>query len=62
MKRNILAALLAFMLLAGLALPASAEEKQDTPSDADILRITSAEDFLIFAENCVLDSWSTILQ
>ena len=58
MKRNILAALLAFMLLAGLALPAAAEEKQDTPSDADILRITSAEDFLIFAENCVLDSWS----
>ena len=55
MKRKYLAALLALTLLFGLSLPASAEELLDTP---ETIHITSAEEFLTFAENCVLDSWS----
>ena len=58
MKRNILAALLALTLLLGLVLPAAAEEVQDAPSDVETIRIASAEEFLTFAKNCVLDSWS----
>lgn len=55
MKRKYLAALLALTLLFGLSLPAAAEELLDTP---ETIHITSAEEFLTFAENCVLDSWS----
>ena len=58
MKRKILAALLACVLLAGLVLPAAGEEVQDAPLDVETIRIASAEDFLTFAENCALDSWS----
>ena len=56
MKRKLLAAVLTLILLAGLALPAAAEEEQDTVQQT--IRIGSAEDFLAFAENCKLDSWS----
>ena len=31
---------------------------QDAPSDVETIRIASAEEFLTFAKNCVLDSWS----
>ena len=55
MKRKYLAALLALTLLFGLSMPAAAEELLDTP---ETIHITSAEEFLTFAENCVLDSWS----
>ena len=58
MKRKNLAALLALTLLLGLVLPAAAEEVQDAPSDVETIRIASAEEFLTFAKNCVLDSWS----
>ena len=58
MKRKYLAALLALTLLLGLVLPAAAEEVQDAPSDVETIRIASAEEFLTFAKNCVLDSWS----
>ena len=58
MKRKYLAALLALALLLGLALPAAAEEVQNAPSDVETIRIASAEEFLTFAKNCVLDSWS----
>ena len=58
MRRKYLAALLALTLLLGLVLPAAAEEVQDAPSDVETIRIASAEEFLTFAKNCVLDSWS----
>ena len=58
MKRKYLAALLALTLLSGLVMPVAAEEVQDAPSDVETIRIASAEEFLTFAKNCVLDSWS----
>ena len=46
MKRKILAALLACVLLAGLVLPAAGEEVQDALLDVETIRIASAEEFL----------------
>lgn len=56
MKRKLFAAVMALLLLTGLCPNAFAAELEET--EPEVLRIGSAEDFLAFAENCVLDSWS----
>lgn len=54
MKRKLLAAILILTLLAGW-IPAAAEEEA---SLSETIRIGSVEDFLSFAQDCTLDSWS----
>ena len=56
MKRKLFAAVMALLLLTGLCPNAFAAELEET--EPEVLRIGSAEDFLAFAENCALDSWS----
>ena len=56
MKRKLFAAAMALLLLTGLCPNAFAAELEET--EPEVLRIGSAEDFLAFAENCALDSWS----
>lgn len=60
MKRNLLSLFLAGVLLLGYALPTFAEEAQ--PEEAapimETVTIETAEDFLLFAQNCTLDTWS----
>ncbi|MDO5545057.1 MAG: hypothetical protein Q4F81_04425 [Eubacteriales bacterium] len=58
MKRKLIAAALALLLLAGLCPTVSAEEEEENT----VIRIGSAEDFLAFANNCTLDSWSLGVQ
>lgn len=56
MKRKLFASVMALLLLTGLCPNAFAAELEET--EPEVLRIGSAEDFLAFAENCALDSWS----
>ena len=58
MKHKLFAVLLAFTMLAGITLPVAAESARRPASDPDIIRIETVENFLTFAENCELDSWS----
>lgn len=65
-NQRFLAVLLAAVLLMGLALPAAAEEVQETGSQetnetlsyTKTISIRSVRDLLKFAENCKLDTWS----
>ena len=59
MRKRILALLLCLLLLTGIALPARAEEAeaQEEP-ETTALSIRTIEEFLEFAENCRLDSYS----
>lgn len=61
MKRKIFAAMLAFVILLGAAVPTYAEEEPAQESEGvltETIYIRNVEDFLSFAENCTLDSWS----
>lgn len=57
MHKRFLPLLLSFLLLLSLSAPVLAEA-QEEPVPAKTLQITSLEDFLSFAENCRLDSYS----
>ena len=52
LPRRLTALVLAMVTVAGLTLPASAADGEKR------VYIRSAEDFLVFAENCALDRWS----
>lgn len=61
MKHKILALILALALVAGIATPAfAAEETEEQAPDVpeQTITIRTAEEFLAFAENCSLDTWS----
>lgn len=60
MKRNLLSLLLAAALILGCAVPSFAEETQQEESSlfTETITIETAEDFLLFAQNCILDTWS----
>lgn len=55
MNKRILSLLLSLFLLIAIAVPAVADNEEPAAQE---LRITSLEDFLTFAENCRLDSFS----
>ena len=65
MNKRLISFLLCLMMLLGLALPCFATEDTETGEEAEVLipdlRLRSADDFLKFAENCRLDSYSTDL-
>jgi len=64
MKRKLLCLLLAALILLGCTVPVLATESETEPEDTEVpvftetIAINSQEDFLEFAENCRLDSWS----
>ena len=64
MKRKLLALLLAGILFLGCALPAFAEEAETTGNPEELyavmetIEIQTVEEFLAFAQNCILDTWS----
>ena len=58
MYKRFIGLLLCFVMLLGMVLPVCAEETESTEEAATTLRISTAEDFLAFAENCRLDSYS----
>lgn len=55
MKRNLLSLLLAAALILGCAVPSFAEETQQEESSlfTETITIETAEDFLLFAQNCM---------
>lgn len=58
MKKRIFCALMCLCLAASLALPAFAAENAESEAPKRVLRIASERQFLRFAENCRLDSYS----
>ena len=62
MKRKLLCLLLAIGMILSCILPAWATEQEETeettPVILETVEINSVEDFLTFAQNCTLDSWS----
>ena len=61
MKRKLLSFILVMFLLFGCVLPAFAEETEEitsAPVYTEVIEINSTEDFLEFAQNCILDVWS----
>ena len=58
MSKRIISAVCCLVFLLGLALPVHAEPAADPQKEATELRIASVKDFLQFAENCRLDSYS----
>lgn len=60
MKRNLLSLLLVATLLMGCAFPVFAEdaETEESSTPLETITIETAEDFLLFAQNCTLDTWS----
>ena len=61
MKRKLLSFILVIFLLFGCVLPAFAEETEEitsAPVYMEVVEINSTEDFLEFAQNCILDVWS----
>lgn len=56
MKRKIFSIFLSLLLLLSCISPALAAEETDVTRE--IIEIKSAEDFLSFAKNCTLDTWS----
>jgi len=62
MKRKLLCLLLAIGMILSCILPALATEQEETeetpPVILETVEINSVEDFLSFAQNCTLDSWS----
>ena len=61
MRKRILCALLCALLLLPLSLPVRAQEEGEKEYETE-LSITSARDFLRFAEKCRLDSYSEELK
>lgn len=57
MKHNLISLILVLALLLGLALPAAAAEEEAAPA-GETIPINCLEDFLAFADNCSLDTWS----
>ena len=58
MKRKALAVLMAAAILSTMILPVFGEEAE-APRRRETVVIRTAQDFLKFAENCALDSWSS---
>ncbi|MGM9589084.1 MAG: hypothetical protein ACI3V0_02790 [Faecousia sp.] len=60
MKRKILTLFLAMALVVGIAAPAFAAEEEEPVSEVpvQIISIQTADDLLVLAENCSLDTWS----
>ena len=60
MNKKLCSVLLALLILCSAVMPVFAEEpeSEEVPVQREQLRITSTEDFLSFAENCRLDSFS----
>ena len=64
MKRKLLSLLLAGILVLGCAIPAFAEEAETAEETEEVsvvmetIEIQTAEEFLVFARNCILDTWS----
>ena len=59
MFKRIISSLLCCIILLGIALPVCAEETEEQPEIAVVeLKISTAEEFIAFAENCRLDSYS----
>ena len=59
MYRRIISIALCLVLLLSIALPVYAEEAEEKPEIAVVeLSISTAEEFIAFAENCRLDSYS----
>lgn len=58
MKRNLFSLILAGALLLGWAAPAFAAEAQPEEAVPETIAIESVADFLLFARNCTLDTWS----
>ena len=59
MFKRFISIALCLVLLLGIALPVCAEETEEQPEIAVVeFKITTAEDFVAFAENCRLDSYS----
>lgn len=63
MRKRVIGLLLSFAMLAGMALPVRAEQTPDAEEAASpVLTIASAEEFVRFAQNCRLDTYSQGLQ
>lgn len=58
MKRKIISAMLSMAVLLICAVPAFGEEETEGEIRREILEIQTPEEFLSFAQNCTLDTWS----